>query len=99
MVFVGTKGAPETQCGNDNGTIPATTIDAAPLISEKPYIVAEGDKFKLMSPILENNKVGATKGYNYADAIDFKFVYVAKANDSAQIINDKISKPGMHLVL
>jgi len=42
MVFVGTKGAPETHCGNDNGTIPATTIDASPLISEKPYIVEKG---------------------------------------------------------
>lgn len=27
MVFVGTKGAPQTHCGNENGTIPATTID------------------------------------------------------------------------
>lgn len=77
MVFVGTLGAPETHCGNENGTIPATTIDAAPLISEKPYIVAKGEKFKLMSPVLEINKVGPTKDYQNADEIDFKFVYVA----------------------
>jgi len=36
-----------------------------------------------MDPRLESNKVGVTRFYANADAIDFKFVYVAKANDTA----------------
>jgi hypothetical protein len=100
MVFVGTKGAPDTHCGNTNGSIPATTIDETPLISEKPYIVKDDDgKFKLMVPILERRKVGTTPNFSHSDEIDFSRIYVASANDSAETINAIISDPDMHLVL
>lgn len=63
MVFVGSKGAPPTHCGNDQGSIPSSNIEATPVIAEKPYLVAENDKFLLMKPKVEFNKVGNTPGF------------------------------------
>ena len=59
----------------------------------------EEDKYLLKVPLLERNKTGVTNGYNNADTISFSSIYVASANDTADIINEKISSPGMHLVL
>lgn len=36
MVFVGCKNAPSSHCGHPNAY---TTVDATPLIAEKPYIM------------------------------------------------------------
>lgn len=97
MVFVGTKGAPESHCSNNEGG-PYTTIDATPVIAEKAYIVADGDSYKLMRPKVEKNKVGNTPGWVNADEIDFSDVYVASETDSAATINAKLEE-GLHLVL
>jgi hypothetical protein len=44
MVFVGSKGAPESHCGNSfEDAIPSTNVGATPIIAEKPYIVAQDD--------------------------------------------------------
>lgn len=99
MVFVGTTGAPETHCGNEDGAVPSTNINATPSIAEKPYIVMDGEQYKLMVPNLESNKVGVTPGFDNAKEIDFANVYVASSTDSAATINAKLAEPGMNLVL
>ena len=71
MVFVGSKNAPPSHCGQQGG-IPATTVNATPVIVEKPYVVSNGKNgYSLMIPRLEKNKVGATPGYENADEIPF----------------------------
>ena len=98
MVFVGSKGAPQSHCGNQGGAGPYTTVDATPIIAEKAYIVADGNSYKLMKPKVEKNKVGNTPGWVNADEIDFSDVYVANENDTAATINAKLEE-GLHLVL
>lgn len=51
-----------------------------------------------MVPNYETNKVGPTKNYDNATAIDFSNVYVATAADTAATINAKLAS-GLHLVL
>ena len=63
IVFLGCPNAPASHCSNENGDIPTTTIDKTPLIAEKPYIVMDGDSYKLMIPNYETGKVGATPGW------------------------------------
>jgi hypothetical protein len=60
--------------------------------------VAESNRFVLMRPNVEHNKVGVTSNYNNAQEIDFSQVYVASDRDSAATINNKLSQ-GLHLVL
>lgn len=98
MVYVGTPGAPESHCGNANGTTPVSTVPSAPVVLEKPYIIADGSSYKLMRPKAEFNKVGHTAGWQNSDEIDFTQVYVANEKDSAAIINSKLAE-GLHLVL
>lgn len=63
MVYVGTPGAPDSHCGNENGTTPVSTVPSAPVVLEKPYIIADGTSYKLMRPKAEWNKVGHTAGW------------------------------------
>lgn len=63
MVYVGTPGAPASHCGNASGTVPVSTVTSAPVVLEKPYIVADGSSYKLMRPKAEWNKVGHTAGW------------------------------------
>ena len=99
FVFVGCKGAPDTNCGNDNyHKIPATNVTSTPDIAEKPYLVMEENgTFKLMKPRVEKNKVGNTESWDNADEIDFSKVYVAKSTDSADLINSKLIE-GLNIV-
>jgi len=46
LVFAGTKGAPDTHCGNGGGH-PYTTLWKTDHIAEKPYITFNEDKFTL----------------------------------------------------
>jgi len=98
MVFLGNQNAPANHCGNDQGSIPATTVEITPAIVEKPYIVSNGSSFSLMIPRLEKNKVGPTQGYNNAEEVPFENVYVANENDSVELINSKLEE-GLHLLL
>lgn len=98
MVFLGNQNAPANHCGNDFGTVPATTVDVTPAIVEKPYIVSTGSTFSLMIPRLEKNKVGPTPGYNNAEEVPFEKVFVAHENDSVELINSKLEE-GLHLLL
>lgn len=76
---------------------PNTTVDASPLVVEKPYIIYDNG-YKLMRPNAEYNKVGPTPNWENADMIDFSNVYVASDTDSTSTINAKLSE-GLHLVL
>jgi len=59
MVFSGCKNAPKSSCGH-TGAGPFTTIDATPLIAEKPYVTELNDSWTLNVPKYEKNKVGVT---------------------------------------
>jgi len=99
MVFVGSPGAPPSDCGMQSGsTGPYTTVDQASAVIEKPYIIADGASYKLMIPKLEKNKVGHTQGWQNAEEVDFSQVYVAKETDTAATINAKLDE-GLHLLI
>lgn len=63
MVWVGCPGAPASHCGNAGGATPASTVESAPVVVEKPYLVLDGSSYKLMRPKAEWNKVGHTAGW------------------------------------
>jgi hypothetical protein len=63
MVFSGCKNAPASHCSHE-GSGPYTTVDATPLIAEKPYITELNDKWTLNVPKYETKKVGVT-GNNF----------------------------------
>lgn len=90
MVFVGTRGAPGNHCGNSGGG-PFVTVDVAPSVIEKPYIVLDGNNYKLMVPRLELNKVGTTPNFSNADEYDFSQVFVASESTDVSTINQKIA--------
>jgi len=96
-VWVGSPGAPTSHCSN-NGGGPNSTIDATPVIREKPYLVFDNNRYYIASPKPESNKVGQTANWENANLIDFDKVYVAKSTDSAAEINTKLDE-GLHLVL
>lgn len=96
-VHVGNVGAPESHCGNAGGQA-NTTIEKAPLVVEKPYIIASGSSYKLMVPNVETDKVGTTPGWENATEVDFSEVFVASESDSAATINAKLAE-GLHLLL
>ena len=64
MVFVGSPNAPEMHCGNENGAIPATTVDQTPLIAEKPFIVSDGETFSIVVPDFVTESSGSTSEFN-----------------------------------
>ncbi|QVL57780.1 MAG: hypothetical protein KFB93_01515 [Simkaniaceae bacterium] len=99
MVFVGCTNAPPSHCSNKNG-LPFTTVVETPVIAEKPFIMYDNaaDRYYLMVPKLEKNKVGGTKDYDNVDQIDFHNVYVATDKDSAAVINGKLAQ-GLHIIL
>jgi len=97
MVFVGCENAPSSNCGQPN---PFTTVDATPIIAEKPYIMWDHltNRYYLMVPKLERNKVGVTQDYENVDQIDFQNVFVATDQNTAADINAKLQE-GLHIVL
>jgi len=97
MVFLGCENAPSSSCGEPN---PYTTVDATPLIAEKPYIMLNQDtnRYYLMVPKLERNKISVTEHYSNVDQIDFENVFVATDQNTAADINAKLQE-GLHVVL
>jgi hypothetical protein len=61
MVFAGCPSAPESHCGNAEGTTPVTNVNETPGIAEKPYISTEnlGTKLYLVVPSFKNATSGA----------------------------------------
>lgn len=97
FVHVGDLNPPVEHCTNYGGH-PSTTIYNTPIVREKPYIIKDGDSFKLMKPHIEIQKRGLSpNNWNYATEIDFSQVYVASDSDSAATINAKLAE-GLHLV-
>mmetsp|Transcript_26029 Transcript_26029/g.35459 ORF Transcript_26029/g.35459 Transcript_26029/m.35459 type:complete len:318 (-) Transcript_26029:304-1257(-) len=98
FMHVGDTNPPAEHCSNDGG-VPSTVVYDTPVIREKPYIIKEGNSYKLMKPYLETNKRGLTpNNWDNAEEIDFSNVYVASETDSAATINAKLAE-GNHLVL
>lgn len=77
----------------------STAIESTPIIVEKPYIILENNKYSLMIPKLEINKVGPTVNYDNAIEVPFENVYVANESDSVETINQKLEEENMHLIL
>ena len=77
----------------------STAIESTPIIVEKPYIILENNKYSLMIPKLEINKVGPTVNYDNAIEVPFENVYVANESDSVETINHKLEEENMHLIL
>jgi len=83
MVFVGSKGGPGNHCSNVGGG-PYTSVNATPVIAEKPYIINNGASgFSLMVPYVEFNKVGTTPNYQNAEERGFDKVFVANSKNTA----------------
>ena len=67
------------------------------IIAEKPYIVYGNSSFSIFVPAIENNKIGPTTDYTKGVTIPFSKVFVAWAEDSADIINKEINN-GNHII-
>jgi hypothetical protein len=99
LVFLGNDNQPADKCSNDWGEH-HTVSDSTPTIAEKPYIaVSEQDnsKFNLIVPGNEFH----LKTFSYhrdEKVIDFKNVFVANEDNTADEINAKLDA-GNHLVL
>lgn len=103
MVFVGTEGAPETKCGaeiSDPEVRHPVTVDEAPLIAEKPFIIiSDDDSFQLVVPRPQRSRRGFDFEHERARKIGFDRVFVADADkDTADSINEKL-RLGLHVVL
>lgn len=101
MVYVGTEGAPEAHCGaNPSAQIrPYVVVEATPVIAEKPFITIDTKgKFFLQRPRAQLNTRGIDHTLDNADEIDFSQVFVASANLTAAVINQKLAE-GRHVVL
>lgn len=84
---------------------PFTTVQATPVIAEKPYISFDNNKFYLNIPPLEFNKIGVTgsgsnPNYEEAEQVGFENVYVTTSNDftTVKFINSALSE-GLHVIL
>jgi hypothetical protein len=55
-VWVGSQGAPPTECTTGPGANVRINVPQTPIIAEKPYLALEGDKYFLMVPHVEANK-------------------------------------------
>eukprot|EP01084_Bolivina_argentea_P275068 469000_1 len=100
IVYQGMKNTPNNVC--QNRTSLYTSIDTTPIIAEKPFISYQNQKYFLMIPPIEKNKIGPTM-FNSSTTniaqIDFENVYVTNnATDTASTINSKIAA-GIHIVL
>ena len=71
IVFLGNENAPESHCGNEDG-LPYTTVEKTPLIAEKPFIVEDDDKFSLIVPKPQKDKVGPSSSDSEHVSIPFE---------------------------
>lgn len=94
MVFVGVEGAPADHCGrSDDGTgLPFVTVDATPVVAEKPYLTIDASgHFALNRPAPKFDSAGPDFALGDGTAIPFEKVYVADAaTDTAASINAKV---------
>jgi hypothetical protein len=91
MVFVGTKGAP----ANSFPDPPYTTIDAAPLIREKPFLMIDGrGAWKVFVPALRSNSEGTTwiSGKPRGVARPLSDFVVVKPGTSAATMNRALAR-------
>jgi len=102
MVFVGTKGAPESHCGHELDQLAVVNVPATEIIAEKPFITidAPSGQYFLQIPGVQRGRVGSD--FDSAESIgrrvDFGSVFVARDTDSAATINEHLAQ-GRHVVL
>lgn len=105
MVFVGVENPPPGQWPEK----PYTTVDAAPVVREKPYLSMEGDRFAVRVPGLTRDARGPTWGGNDASvsatapregtSLGIESFYIAHAGrDTAASINEALAS-GKNLLL
>ena len=91
MMFVGVTNAP---AGNWPEK-PYTVINVTPVIREKPYLVFEGNAFKVKVPQLKRNAVGTSWSDNQTNEKTFRLseFYVANPqSDNSGTINNALKK-------
>jgi len=97
LVFVGTLGAPASHCSRSSGMAGTVTVDATPVIAEKPFISVDGASYVLNVPGVQRGRVGPDFGRGRQ--VGFERVYVATAErDSAETINAQL-RSGLDVVL
>ena len=102
MVFVGVDGAPAAHCGAPDSLV---SVEATPLVAEKPYVTESDGRFTLLVPQPARNTVGpawASASEPPPRRIGFEQVYVSQCDasgcDSSATLNSKLAA-GLHLVL
>ncbi|MFI7600127.1 ricin-type beta-trefoil lectin domain protein [Actinoplanes sp. NPDC049681] len=86
QVFVGASGAPAQSFPSP----PYTTVGAAPVIAEKPYLYVDGaGAYQVFVPALRRNAAGTTwaNGNPAGTSLPIGTFYVVKAGDTAATIN------------
>jgi len=105
-VFVGNSNAPTDQCGMDVGDQQQPNISvepSTPIVAEKPFITTDetASTFNLVIPAVKKDVSGLpyTKdGQEGAQVVPFDNVYVTALEDTAEVINGKLSA-GLHVVI
>jgi hypothetical protein len=103
MMFLGSTGAPPSHCTRasgtleDTGTAPSvTTVDATPLIQEKPQLFWDSSGYNLLRPPSESGKVGASKHFESGQV--YTNIFFTKSGSSSDCINQAL-KDGKHVVI
>jgi len=93
FVFVGVEGAPTFNTSKPKPLI--STIDVAPTVAEKPYLVEQDSVWHIAVPRKENDKSGPSKESWFHDFANLEMipmdqVFVAKDGDTAAAIQNGI---------
>ncbi|MFJ5773087.1 coagulation factor 5/8 type domain-containing protein [Streptomyces sp. NPDC093094] len=96
MVFSGVEGAPAQSFPNP----PYTTLDTTPVSREKPFLYADGDRFRVFLPEKRVAARGTTwgNGTPRGTSLPLSRFYVARPGVSAATLNQALAQ-GLHLLL
>lgn len=91
MVFVGVEGAPAYDLGKSKPLV--STVESAPLVAEKPYLVFRGEHWHVAVPPIVAGSRGALADdvRDQAELIGMDQVYVARPGDDAARIQAGIA--------
>eukprot|EP00930_Biecheleria_cincta_P039993 TRINITY_DN2743_c0_g1_i4.p1 TRINITY_DN2743_c0_g1~~TRINITY_DN2743_c0_g1_i4.p1 ORF type:complete len:774 (-),score=118.57 TRINITY_DN2743_c0_g1_i4:52-2373(-) len=92
FVLVGCPGA------KDSGVVTAetkgpvfTAISHTKVVAEKPFVIKEGDRFKLVVPSAKTARSGVDYDVSENEIRDFSNVFVANPSTATEKINEKLS--------
>ncbi|CAJ1425277.1 unnamed protein product [Effrenium voratum] len=89
FVFVGCPGAPHQQA--PKGPV-YNSLETSQVIAEKPFIIKESERFKLVVPSVYDHRSGVDFNVLEEEVRDFEGVFVAQPRDSAATINQKLAE-------